>query len=327
MAEIIATPTHQQANSYLTLEELDSYLSPFDWWAALTETRKKNAAILATNALDAVPYTGRKLFHGQRLEFPRNTHPIQKIEFPFLKHEDSYSAVGYHVSALGINSVSFYLDVFPETLTITYTVSGNTYTATMDVNGSISGYGLTGSCNKDTAYVELHSSTNFDIDTDISYTASGYNRFTVVSDALKLDPSSVLDDSLKYGAVRIVSKSFSFVSQITGNSVVSGEVYFADGVPIRPQSGDYAIVIAPIPEDIKVAHVIQVAFHLSRGSFYPKEGVRSIRIGDTQVVFNERTSGYSRYARLASRFGLSPAAFTRLVPYTIYGADLRVARS
>ena len=325
MPELIATPTHPRANSYLTLEELDELLLPNDWWQALTPTQKENAAIIATATLDGVPYAGQKLFIGQRLEFPRRSHPTLKASWPFLKYEDNYSAVGFVVENETTN-VSFDLDIFPDELMIVYHIGGSTYTADMASDGSISGPYLTGTCNMTAGYVELSSSQSFDVGTNISYTGEGYSRTVFSHSAFRFDPEKVLDGFLKYGACRVIDTYSSLLLPIFDNRVASGEIICSTPLLAKPSTQAKVIVIAPILSDVKIAQAVQVVHQFRRDSYSPIEGIRSIRIGDTQVVFNERTSGYSRYVRMASRFGIHPAAFVRLVPYTIYAESVSIVR-
>ena len=325
MADLIATPTHTRANSYLTLEELDELLLPYEWWQLLAPARKKNAAIIATGTLEGVPYAGQKLFIGQRLAFPRRRHPVTKINWPFLKYESDYSQIALTIEE-ATTSVSFYLDVFPDELMLIYWIGGDTHTATMADDGSISGPYLSGFCNKETAYVELTATQSFEVGSNISYVADGYSRFTFKSEYLRYDPEKSVDDFLKYGACRVIDETLSSLVTIKSNNVAAGEVTCSEGLSVKPSPNSKVMVIAPVPEDIKIAQVIQIVYQFRRDTYFPAEGIRSIRVGDTQVVFNERTSGYSKYVRMASRYGIHPAAFIRLVPYTIYGEAITIAR-
>ena len=75
--ELITTPAYLYTNSYITLEEADSYFTAYDRvpsdssWYNLTDAQKEYALILAAYALNTLPYKGYKVTKEQPLAFPR----------------------------------------------------------------------------------------------------------------------------------------------------------------------------------------------------------------------------------------------------------------
>ena len=75
--ELITTPAHSEANSYITLDEATNYLTnytriPVDSnWYDLSDNQKEYALILAAYALNTLSYKGQKIIKNQVLAFPR----------------------------------------------------------------------------------------------------------------------------------------------------------------------------------------------------------------------------------------------------------------
>ena len=88
--ELITTPAHFYANSYITLEEADSYFTTYDRvpsdssWYNLTDTQKEYALILAAYALNTLPYKGYKVVRNQPLAFPRYSEFDVKNNFAII---------------------------------------------------------------------------------------------------------------------------------------------------------------------------------------------------------------------------------------------------
>ncbi len=68
---LITTPSAEDANSYVTIEEADGYLSGNKTWEELGDTEKENALKLATMQIDTLRFFGRKVDSKQALSFPR----------------------------------------------------------------------------------------------------------------------------------------------------------------------------------------------------------------------------------------------------------------
>jgi len=322
---LISTPCHPKANSYVSYEELEDALSVFDWWEALTPKRKENAAILAASAIDAVPYIGRKLLLGQRLQFPRADHPVLKIEGNILLLVENYEGVGAEVTEPS-TSFSFDIDIFPTSLTIKYKIGGNDYSVGMDDDGSINDSYVSGYCDRNRGRVELTFTVSPDVGSSITYSGDGYHRKKVKHETLEADPENVMEGFMNTGAVRCVGDDFDIISSITASHPRSGILEFENLIPGLPDTETHFYIIAPIHEDIKIAQLIQTAHIINPTGVFPVEGIRIRKIADTMVSFSDRILGYSRYVRMASRYGLHPAAFTRLIPYSIYGkAEVGVA--
>lgn len=76
------TPTHPQANSYVTLEEADEYIQgtgSMDVWNALNEDQKEAALKIATRHIDSLRFFHERIYTGvgqyrdrQKLQFPRH---------------------------------------------------------------------------------------------------------------------------------------------------------------------------------------------------------------------------------------------------------------
>jgi len=61
-------------NTYVTLSEADAYVDGFrpnSAWNELTNPQKEQRLVLATEQLEALPFTGRKTERNQPLAFPR----------------------------------------------------------------------------------------------------------------------------------------------------------------------------------------------------------------------------------------------------------------
>lgn len=74
VSNIIATPAHPQANSYVTVAEATQYFADRDnstSWTGASADQKSQALIEATRLVDAYRFHGCKLKEWQRLEFPR----------------------------------------------------------------------------------------------------------------------------------------------------------------------------------------------------------------------------------------------------------------
>ena len=322
--EIIATPTHPKANSYAFWDEIEDYFQIYDWWQSLTQTQKENLAVLATAAIDALPFSGRKLVIGQRLEFPRMGHPSLELTGSFLLWLSSQTQDAFTVTDDNTTTVSFDLNFFPATLVISYFIGGSQYSVEMAPDGSISGGNVSGNCDLSTGHVDLTFTSPLDNGSVIQCRGSGYSRYTLQHHLLVFDPEEFADDFLKYGFVRVFYDDSVFLTSITANAVIPGTVSLADPLPQLPEATDSATVYYPVFNDVKQAQFIQMAYLATKSGTFPQEGIRSIRIGDTQVVFSDRLAGYSRYTRLASRYGLHPAAFTKLLPYTIYAQSVEI---
>ena len=326
MAEIISTLCHPQANSYVSYEELEDRLSVYSWWDSLTKRKKINAAILAASSIDSIPYAGRKLLIGQKLAFPRDTHKVVRLGWPFLKYDTNLSGVGYTVDT-SINKVDFYLPTFPDSLSVNYSIGGAVYTATMDASGSITGTFCSGTAYKDSGYVTLNFDSNLDVGTTVDYIVSGYSRNTVEHKALKFNVEYFSNGFLKNGSIRLVNDFGEYFYNITNNNIVGGTLTLDSYIERLPQNNEYCYVIRPLDEDIKIAQIIQTVYIITGFGNFPIEGLRMIKIGDSLVTFSDKVSGYSKYVRMASRYGMHPAAFTRLVKYTIYASEIKIERS
>lgn len=81
---LITTPTHPDANSYVTLAEAEALLanrSDVAEWAALTDEQKEALLKLATQHIDTLRFFHKKVYRvaqdyrrEQNLEFPRDNH-------------------------------------------------------------------------------------------------------------------------------------------------------------------------------------------------------------------------------------------------------------
>lgn len=82
---LVITPTHPDADSYVSLSEATSYLANrtgITDWSALTSDQKETALKIATKQIDSFRYRDLKMYDvamdyrlEQALQFPRNTHP------------------------------------------------------------------------------------------------------------------------------------------------------------------------------------------------------------------------------------------------------------
>lgn len=77
--DLIVTPAHHNANSYITLGNADTYLFDYDrlassnTWEGLTDDQQRFALSIAASALNAFNYKGKPVTQTQNLAFPRYT--------------------------------------------------------------------------------------------------------------------------------------------------------------------------------------------------------------------------------------------------------------
>ena len=82
-ATIDATIKGENANSYVTLTEANSYFETVpdsSTWTNKTDDQKNRSLIAATRWIETLVFYGKRCDNGQALKFPRNNYVVDGVE-------------------------------------------------------------------------------------------------------------------------------------------------------------------------------------------------------------------------------------------------------
>ena len=100
-ATIDATIKGENANSYVTLAEANSYFETVPdstQWDNKTDNKKNRALIAATRWIDSFVYYGNRCDDGQALKFPRNNYQVDGVELACSKIPNNIKYAQYELA-------------------------------------------------------------------------------------------------------------------------------------------------------------------------------------------------------------------------------------
>ena len=100
-ATINATVKGENANSYVTLAEANSYFETVPdstQWDNKTDNKKNRALIAATRWIDSFVYYGNRCDDGQALKFPRNNYQVDGVELACSKIPNNIKYAQYELA-------------------------------------------------------------------------------------------------------------------------------------------------------------------------------------------------------------------------------------
>ena len=100
-ATINATVKGENANSYVTLTEANSYFETVPdstTWDDKTVDQKNRALIAATRWIDSFVYYGNRCDDGQALKFPRNNYQVDGVELACSKIPNNIKYAQYELA-------------------------------------------------------------------------------------------------------------------------------------------------------------------------------------------------------------------------------------
>jgi hypothetical protein len=108
-ATINATVKGENANSYVTLTEANSYFETVPdstTWDNKTDDQKNRSLIAATRWIDSFVYYGDRCDDGQALKFPRNNYQVDGVELACSKIPNNIKYAQYELARALANAIT-----------------------------------------------------------------------------------------------------------------------------------------------------------------------------------------------------------------------------